>query len=140
MINFDFGSVVGDSAPLSVSDSMPLLYRLCKRRRTVSPTICSNKMFPNQADILPEPAPNFPDTEPIEDTNRVSTNPCPYQRSFVVEYDRNNLDNKHIIIPFDELVKFIDSNFVCKFCGHSKSTYQQHTLGIATSLNWFCCC
>jgi hypothetical protein len=65
-----------------------------------------------------------------------------FGKSYVLDYDRKNLNKRHVIIPFDQLIKFIDSNFVCKLlCKGSKSTYQRQTRGIATSLNWwFCCC
>jgi hypothetical protein len=62
------------------------------------------------------------------------------QRSLVLNYDRSNLDSRHVIIPFDELIKFMDTNFVCKKCLKSSCTYQRQTRGIATSLNWFCTC
>jgi hypothetical protein len=50
------------------------------------------------------------------------------------------LDNRHAIIPFNGLINFVDTNFVCKQCGNLKSTYQRQTCGIATSLNWFWGC
>jgi hypothetical protein len=63
-----------------------------------------------------------------------------YETSSVVDYDRSNLDKRHVIIPFDELIKFIDTNFVCKQCSNSRSSFQRQTRGIATSINWFCAC
>jgi hypothetical protein len=36
-----------------------------------------------------------------------------FEESFVLDYDRSNLDNRHVI-HFDELINFIDSNFLCK--------------------------
>jgi hypothetical protein len=63
-----------------------------------------------------------------------------FEKSFVLDWDRNNMDKRHVIIPFDELINFIDSNFVCKLCLLSKSTYQRQMRGIVTSLNWFCAC
>jgi hypothetical protein len=91
--------------------------------------------------------PNFPidlveELDPIEQENGSDRVAAGYEfdKSYILDYDRSNLDNRHVIIPFDELINFIDSNFVCKGCGKSESTYQRQTRGIATSLNWFCRC
>ena len=123
MIDYECGG--GRVRKGSASDNSPLPSRLAKRKRMVSPTTNSPASHPQ---------PNFPGTE--ENEPNAERAHC----SFVLDYDRSNLDNKHIIIPFDAFIKFIDSNFVCKFCQNSKSTYQRQTLGIATSINWFCSC
>jgi rubredoxin len=45
-----------------------------------------------------------------------------FEKLFVLDYDRSNLENRNVIFPFDKLFNFIDANFVCKQCGNSKST------------------
>jgi hypothetical protein len=102
----------------------PTLSRLRKRRRLEVPVGAP----------LVLPLPNLPPAAAM---------PCKkyhQETSLVLDYDRSNLDRKHVIIPFDQLISFLDYNFVCKKCGKSKSTYQRQCVGIATSINWFCCC
>jgi hypothetical protein len=86
---------------------------------------------------IPEPT-DFPEdkVEKVDEGNEEYK----YEKSFVLHLDRKNLDRRHVIIPFDELINFMDSNFVCKVCPLSKSTYQRQMLVIVTSLNWFCAC
>ncbi len=95
-----------------------------------SPQQINNRVPPTTTTTTP----NFPEDESEEVPG------YNFERSYVVDYDRKNLDSRHIIIPFDQLVKFIDSNFLCKFCYGPKSTFERQTQGIATSLNWICCC
>jgi hypothetical protein len=52
--------------------------------------------------------------------------------------DRSNLDQIHVIF---ELIHCIDQNFVCVKCGQASSqAVERLTIGIATSLNFFCDC
>jgi hypothetical protein len=118
-----------------------------KRRRIVNDNIddpcaflCSSKTpptSPQKAVIPSQPEPDFPIdvVEVLDEVQETS-----HEKSFVVDYDRINMDSRHVIIPFDALINFIDTHFVCKKCGSSKSTFQRQTVGIATSLNWFCGC
>jgi hypothetical protein len=131
MMNFDCGGGrIRTNGNIDINNSSPTPNRLRKRKRLVSPSSSQAEGLPElePADVLPEPEPNFLDSNEQD------------QSSFVLEYNRSNLDNKHGIIPFDDLIKFIDANFVCKLCGNSTLTYQRQTLGISTSINWFCCC
>jgi hypothetical protein len=101
-------------------------------------SLLSSSIPPNSPqqtnNILSTTTPNFPE-DGCEEVPGYK-----FERLYVLDYDRKNLDNIHIIIPFNQLIKFIDSNFLCKFCKGTKSTYQMQMRGIATSLNWFCCC
>jgi hypothetical protein len=58
----------------------------------------------------------------------------------LVDYDRAGVDRRNIILPFDALIRFLDENFVCKYCGKSDSKVHRSTVGVATSLNWYCAC
>jgi hypothetical protein len=58
----------------------------------------------------------------------------------LVAHDRSNLEQRNVILPYDALVNFMDDNFVCKKCLSSESLVERQTVGIATSLNWFCSC
>jgi hypothetical protein len=63
------------------------------------------------------------------------------RQSHVTAYDRTNLDNRNVIIPYDDLISFLDSNFVCEKCkGNSCLVYERQTCGIATSINMVCSC
>jgi hypothetical protein len=52
-----------------------------------------------------QPIPNFPK----DNYEEVGYN---FERSYVLDYNRKNLDKRHVIIPFDQFINFIDSNFV----------------------------
>jgi hypothetical protein len=103
--------------------------------------------LPNQA-IQPttKPDPGFPlgiaEEADNEQVDLVEDDDAGYkhEKLFVVGYNRSNLDKRHVIILFYELINFLDTNFVSRKCCTSKSTYQQQTRGIATSINWFCGC
>ncbi len=59
----------------------------------------------------------------------------------VTAYDRSNLDNRNVLVPYDELISFLDSNFLCEKCkGNSGIVYKRQTCGIATSINMVCLC
>jgi hypothetical protein len=59
----------------------------------------------------------------------------------VTAYDRSNLDNRNVLVPYDELISFLDSNFLCEKCkGNSGIVYERQTCGIATSINMVCSC
>jgi hypothetical protein len=59
----------------------------------------------------------------------------------ITNYDRTNLDNRNVVIPYDAFVTFLDSNFVCKICFENKDiVYERQTCGIASSINMVCSC
>jgi hypothetical protein len=75
-------------------------------------------ILPCRAHILPDQEPHFPDSEPVE-VKKAGMQDYAFQNSFVLDYDQSNIDRKHVLIPFEDQIHFIDANFVCKFCGNS---------------------
>ncbi len=76
----------------------PTLSRLRKRRRLEVPVGAP----------LVLPLPNLPPAAAM---------PCKryhQETSLVLDYDRSNLDRKHVIIPFDQLISFLDLTLFAK--------------------------
>jgi hypothetical protein len=52
-----------------------------------------------------------------------------------------NIDRIHVVLPLDELIACLEQNFVSVDCGKPSSHVIKYlTIGIATSLNFFCDC
>jgi hypothetical protein len=55
-------------------------------------------------------------------------------QAHVTSYDRDNLDNCNVILPYNSLIDFLDTNFLCRQCKkNEKIVYERQTVGIATS-------
>jgi hypothetical protein len=52
--------------------------------------------------------------------------------------DPNGLGN--VIVPYDELLRFMTNNFVCKHCCKSNAQFERIQVGFATSINLMCAC
>ena len=50
----------------------------------------------------------------------------------------NGLGN--VIVPYDELLRFVTNNFVCKLCCESNAKFERIQVGFATSINFVCAC
>jgi hypothetical protein len=62
----------------------------------------------------------------------------------VLNEDRSNLEDKHVIIPYKEFIELFETNFVCSDC-HAPARemlWEKQTIGIATIINVICagCC
>jgi hypothetical protein len=82
------------------------------------------------------------DEEPLDKENKKKKKKrkTPIQQSQVLDEDRSNLEDKHIIIPYKEFINLMESNFVCSDC-HAPSRdmlWEKQTVGIATSINVIC--
>jgi hypothetical protein len=56
-------------------------------------------------------------------------------------FDRSNMDDRNFLLPYDEFVSFLDTNFICKKCKtNNEIVYERQTYGIANSINMVCSC
>jgi hypothetical protein len=80
--------------------------------------------------------------EDIDETtkDKDGINEYNFANTAVIDNDRTLVFDQHIVIPLDEFVCFINSNFVCHDCKESKSLIQHQVVGIAYSINLFCAC
>jgi hypothetical protein len=57
------------------------------------------------------------------------------------DFERCNMDDRNVILPYDEFVSFLDTNFICKKCKtNNEIVYERQTYGIANSINMVCSC
>jgi hypothetical protein len=76
------------------------------------------------------------DTETTKDTGTEYN----FANTIIIDKNRTLVSDQHAVIHLDELICFLDSNFVCHNCGESKSLLQHQVVGIASSINWLCAC
>jgi hypothetical protein len=56
-------------------------------------------------------------------------------------FNRSNMDDQNVVLPYDEFVAFLDTNFLCKKCkANNGIVYERQTYGIANFINMVCSC
>jgi hypothetical protein len=62
------------------------------------------------------------------------------QQSQILDEDRTNLEDKHIIIPYNEFIELMETNFVCSnfHAPLRKMLWEKQTVRFVTSINIIC--